>query len=90
MLDRSAPVEQIVVTAPLAVFEILFLEDRSSAMQAMLADYERMGIGGIFIIEPKEGTAWRFEDGKLEPVEFLGLPSLGVRFTLEEIAAFID
>lgn len=90
VLDRGAPVEQIVATPPLAVFEVLSPEDRPSALLAKLADYERMGIGGIFVIEPKDGTARSFRDGKLEPVGVLGLPSLGVSFTLEEIAGFID
>jgi Uma2 family endonuclease len=57
VLDRAAPVEQIVVTPPLAMFEVLSPDDRLSAMLAKLADYERMGIGGIFAIEPKEGIA---------------------------------
>jgi Uma2 family endonuclease len=90
VLDRDAPVEQIVVTPPLTVFDILSPENRMTAMLVKLADYERMGIGGIFVIEPKDGTARSFKDGKLEPVEVLGLPSLGVSFTLEDIAAFID
>jgi Uma2 family endonuclease len=44
VLSRSAPLEQVVVTPPLAVFEILSPEDRMSAMMEKFADYERMGI----------------------------------------------
>jgi len=90
VLDRSAPVEQIVKTPPLAVFEILSPENRMTAMLAKLADYERMGIGGIFLIEPEEGVARFFQGGKLETTTVLGLPALSITFTLDEIAEFID
>ncbi len=90
VLSRSTPIEQIVITAPVAVFEVLSLEDRLSAMMEKLADYERMGIGGIWVIDPKKTLAYSYNSGKLEIVDTLGLPSLSITFTLEEIAAFID
>jgi Uma2 family endonuclease len=90
VLDRGAPVEQILVTPPLAVFEILSPEDRISAMLVKLADYERMGIGGIWVIEPKGGLGYGYKAGLLESSSVFGLPSLGVTFGLDEIAAFLD
>jgi Uma2 family endonuclease len=47
VLSRSAPIEQIIVTPPLAVFEILSPENRMAAMMEKFADYESMGIAGI-------------------------------------------
>jgi Uma2 family endonuclease len=90
VLDRDAPVEQIVVTPPLAVVEILSPEDRMAAMLVKLSDYERMGIGGIWVIEPTDGVGYGYKAGVLERASVLGLPSLGVTFTLDEIAAFLD
>jgi Uma2 family endonuclease len=90
VLSRSAPLEQIAVTPPVAVFEVLSPEDRLSAMLEKLADYERMGISGIWVIDPKKTIAYGYKSGKLEQVNHLGLPSLGIIFTLDEIAAFID
>jgi Uma2 family endonuclease len=90
VLSRSAPVEQITVTPPLAVFEILSPENTMTGMLEKLADYERMGISGIWVIEPKKHVAYGYSAGKLETVQTLGLPTLGVTFTLENIAAFID
>jgi len=90
VLSRTAPVEQIVVTPPVAVFEVLSPEDRLSAMLEKLADYERMGISGIWVIDPKKTIAYGYKSGRLEQVDNLGLPILGVSFTLKETAAFID
>jgi Uma2 family endonuclease len=94
VLSRSAPIEQIIVTPPLAVFEILSPENRMAAMMEKFADYERMGIAGIWIIDPRksidEAVSYGYQSGKLETVTTFGLPTLGVTFTMEKIAAFID
>jgi len=67
VLDRDQPIEQIVTHPPIAVFEILSPEDVMSRMLVKLADYERMGVAGIFVIDPK-GSKYRFENGSLKPV----------------------
>jgi Uma2 family endonuclease len=94
VLSRSAPIEQIIITPPLAVFEILSPENRMAAMMEKFADYERMGIAGIWIIDPRksveEAIGYGYQSGRLETVTTFGLPSLGIIFTMEEIAAFID
>jgi Uma2 family endonuclease len=94
VLSRSAPTEQIIVTPPLAVFEILSPENRMAAMMEKFADYERMGIAGIWIIDPRksveEAIGYSYQSGTLETVTTFGLPSLGITFTMQEIAAFID
>jgi Uma2 family endonuclease len=94
VLSRSAPTEQIIVTPPLAVFEILSPENRMAAMMEKFADYERMGIAGIWIIDPRksveEAVGYGYQSGTLETTTTFGLPSLGIVFTMEEIAAFID
>ncbi len=94
VLSRSAPTEQIIVTPPLAVFEILSPENRMAAMMEKFADYERMGIAGIWIIDPRksveEAVGYGYQSGKLETITAFGLPSLGVTFTIQDIATFID
>jgi len=63
-------------------------------MMEKFADYERMGIAGIWIIDPRKSVgdaiSYGFQGGKLETTSTFGLPSLGIKFTLEQIAAFID
>ena len=94
VLSRAAPIEQIILTPPLAVFEILSPENRMAAMMEKFADYERMGIAGIWIIDPRKSVekavGYGYQSGKLETVTTFGLPGLGITFTMQEIAAFID
>ncbi len=94
VLSRSAPIEQIIVTPPLAVFEILSPENRMAAMMEKFADYERMGIAGIWIIDPRKSVedaiGYGYQLGKLETTTTFGLPSLRITFTIEEIAAYVD
>ncbi len=94
VLSRSAPTEQIIVTPPLAVFEILSPENRMAAMMEKFADYERMGIAGIWIIDPRksvdEAVGYGYQSDNLGTVATFGLPSLGITFTMQEIAAFLD
>jgi len=70
VFDRGNPVEQVLTTPPIAVFEVLSPDDRMSRMLTKLADYERMGIGTIRVIDPKTKALYRYTHGKLEPVEF--------------------
>ncbi len=63
------PIEQVLVTPPVAVFEVLSPEDTLRRMVVKLQDYERMGIGNIFVIDPEGPAFYRFQDGKLGPAE---------------------
>ena len=67
VLDRDQPIEQIVTHPPVAVFEVLSPDDVMPRMLTKLADYERMGIQGIFVIDPK-GSKYRFDNGSLLPL----------------------
>jgi len=89
VLDRDEPIEQIVTHAPIAVFEVLSPEDVMARMLTKLADYERMGIRGIFVIDPK-GSKYRFAKGSLTPVP-LGPTACGrLTINFEEIESLLD
>jgi Uma2 family endonuclease len=90
LLSREAPREQIISHPPLAVFEILSPEDTMTRTLEKLTDYEGMGIGAIWVIEPKKRLYYRYRDGKLVPGTVFELP--GSRFSLPfaEIAALVD
>jgi Uma2 family endonuclease len=91
ILDRSLPVEQVITRPPVAVFEILSPEDTMTRMLAKLADYERMGIRTILVIDP-DGKHFRFSGGALEPLtaEPFNLPGSNCRFDLAEIEKLLD
>lgn len=90
ILSREAPREQIVTHPPLAVFEILSPEDTMTRMLAKLADYEQMGIGAIWVIEPRKPAYFHFSEGKLLPESLFRLPGTSFSVPMEEIAKLID
>lgn len=91
ILDRNLPIEQIVTRAPIAVFEVLSPEDSLNRMMTKLADYERMGIKTILVLDPK-GTHFRYVSGRLEPLpsEPFDLPGSACRFDLSAIEKLLD
>lgn len=90
LLSREAPREQVITHPPLAVFEILSPEDSMTKMLDKLADYERMGVGAIWVIEPKKPTYYRYRDGQLTLASEFELPGTEFRVPFAEIAALID
>ena len=90
LLSRSAPREQIITHPPIAVFEILSPEDSMTRMLEKLADYERMGIGAIWLIEPKKQLCFRYKDGQLTPDTVFELPGQSFSVSFAEIAALAD
>lgn len=90
VLSREAPREQIITHPPSAVFEILSPEDTMTKMLDKLADYERMGVGGIWVIEPKKPAYYRYRQGQLTPVADFELSGTQFRVPFAEIAALID
>ncbi|MGA3263874.1 MAG: Uma2 family endonuclease [Terracidiphilus sp.] len=90
LLSRSAPREQIITHPPLAVFEILSPEDSMTRTLEKLADYERMGIGAIWVIEPKQRLYFRYREGQLTPGAVFELPGSSFSVQLAEIAALAD
>jgi Uma2 family endonuclease len=91
ILDRNLPIEQIITRPPIAVFEVLSPEDSLNRMMTKLADYERMGIKTILILDPK-GTHFRYLSGRLEPLpaEPFDLPGSSCRFDLSAIEKLLD
>ena len=90
LLSRTAPREQIITHAPLAVFEILSPEDSMTRMLDKLADYERMSIAGIWVIEPKKLQYYRYREGQLTPASVFELPGTGFTAPFADIAALAD
>jgi Uma2 family endonuclease len=91
LLDRNLTIEQVITHPPIAVFEILSPEDTVSRMMTKLADYERMGIKTILVLDPN-GKHFRFTAGALEPLtsSAFDLPESACRFDLAEIEKLLD
>ena len=90
ILSAAAPREQIVTQPPLAVLEILSPEDSMTRMLEKLAEYARMGIGAIWVIEPKRRVYFSYRDGQLTPSQIFELPGSTHSVSMEEIAALAE
>jgi Uma2 family endonuclease len=91
VFDRSLPIEPVITHPPIAVFEILSPEDSHSRLMIKLADYERMGIKTILVLNPA-GNHRRYVSARLEPLpaEPFDLPGSKCRFDLAEIVKLLD
>lgn len=66
ILAGSEP-EQIFTTPPFICIEILFKEDRLSAMQERVKDYLAFGVPYVWILDPRSRSAYRCtSEGLLE------------------------
>lgn len=90
LLSRNAPREQIITHAPLAVFEILSPEDTMTRMLEKLSDYERMGIGAIWLIEPKRQLYYQYRNGQLTQGAIFELPGSALSVPFAKIAELAD
>lgn len=90
LLSRAAPREQIITHPPLAVFEILSPEDSMTQTLEKLADYEAMGIGAIWVIEPTKQLYFHYRNGQLAPGSVFELAGSAFSVPFSEIAALMD
>jgi len=92
VLDRHLPIEQVITRPPVAVIEILSPEDTVNRLLAKLADYGKMGVRTILVIDPKEGRHLRYTDGALAPLPAgpFELEGSACRFDLAEIEKLLD
>jgi Uma2 family endonuclease len=90
VLVKAEPQPDVLVEAPLLVVEILSPDDSYSDTEARAADYQRMGVGVIWIIDPQTrtgrmciGDAWTAA-GRLE------VPGTAVYLVLDEVFKYMD
>ncbi len=89
VLDFSQPAEQIVTLPPIAVFEILSPEDTVQRLKRKLDDYAAMGIAQIWVIDPDDGSFFRYQNQHLLRTETFAEPTRGISFDMQEIAKLL-
>jgi Uma2 family endonuclease len=89
VMDFSLPAERIATRPPVAVFEILSPEDTVLKVRRKLADYAKMGIPQIWVIDPEDGASLRYLEGELLRGEVFEEPSRGISFRIEEIGKLV-
>lgn len=90
LLSRANPVEQVVTYPPLAVFEILSPEDSMMRTLEKLEEYEQMGVGAIWVIDPSQGVCYRYTSGHLATASLFVLPGTGQTAEMREVASLVD
>jgi Uma2 family endonuclease len=88
VLDRSLPIEQTITRPPLAVFEVLSPEDTVKRLKQKLAEYAKMGIPQIWVVDPDNGSFERYEAGRLGPATRFEQGVL--QFDVAEIATLLQ
>uniref|UniRef100_A0A7V4XQR7 Uma2 family endonuclease n=1 Tax=Acidobacterium capsulatum TaxID=33075 RepID=A0A7V4XQR7_9BACT len=94
ILENTGPLkemEQIVRTPPLAVFEVLSPEDKLVRVLEKLADYEAMGVRGIFVINPRSGEKYQYLGGDLKQVDqaAISVGQTGRMFRMSEFEGLV-
>jgi Uma2 family endonuclease len=75
---------------PLAVFEILSLGDSRSELLEKLEAYEAMGIGAIWVIDPRKALYRRYVKGKLIDAAVFELPGTVLTIPMSEISDLVE
>jgi hypothetical protein len=89
VVDLASPVKRIATRPPIAVFEVLSPEDTVLKIRRKLADYAKMGIPQIWVVDPEDGASLRYLDGELLRGEVFEESSRGISFRIEEMGSWI-
>jgi len=88
VLRGDAPREKVTVTPPLICIEILSPEDRMSRAKVVLADYWKMGVANIWLIDPIYQAAFLFDASGLREVDPCNLTVPGTPIQVDLTEAF--
>jgi Uma2 family endonuclease len=92
VMRRSDPPDAVVQVAPLICVEVLSPSDSLVSMQGRVADYRRMGVGHVWVVDPIGRHAYvASERGFEQPGsgEFT-VPGTAIRIVLAEVFAELD
>ncbi|MGB9145108.1 MAG: Uma2 family endonuclease [Acidobacteriaceae bacterium] len=93
VLDRNAPDEQVITHAPLLCVEILSPEDRITRMEDKIDEYFRMGVRGVWVMDPRRKIGYQCEGASVrdwKAVETLTIPGTPVTLTMQAILADLN
>jgi len=86
------PVPRIIEEAPIVCIEILSREDRMYRIMQRAADYQVMGVSHVWIVDPLERVAFRYQDNSVKVIEngILEAPEIALSINLADVFADID
>jgi Uma2 family endonuclease len=90
VISRDAPDEQIITHPPIVCIEILSPRDTVHGLREHIEDYERFGVGNIWLIDPSTERGYDCKPGAMiDAVEF-GVSGTPIHLQLSEILADLD
>jgi len=93
VVQSDTAIEPILQTPPVLCVEVLSPEDRFSRVQVRVQEYQRMGVGHVWVIDPETREVWTAEGmAGLVPLDgtSLRVPGMDAAITLAEIFEEID
>lgn len=93
VIDRDSPDEEIITHAPLLCIEILSPEDRIPRMEEKIAEYFRMGVRAVWVVNPLTQTGYQCEGASFQQwkaSQTLAVPGTIIRIEMSAIIADLD
>ncbi len=90
LVAKGQPIERVVTKPPLAVIEILSPEDRILGYNERLADYRRMGIQCVWVIDPANRLAYDCSTTAWLPVDEFRVPGSPISMALIDLCRELD
>lgn len=85
LLSANAPREQILITPPLLVVEVLSNEDLFSETQDRLDNYLAIGVPVVWVIDPKKRRAWMHSNSGIKEAKNGELKAPGIAIQLADL-----
>ena len=90
VLVSVGPQPDVLVDAPVLVVEILSPDDSYTDTQERAADYRKMGVGTVWIIDPKTRTGRQCIGDTWTAAERLTVPDTGIHVELSSLFRELD
>jgi Uma2 family endonuclease len=90
ILAESAPFQAIPDTPPVLCIEVLSPDDRADELQEKIDDYVAMGVGAIWIVDPRRRKLWTADASGKHKVEAFQVPNSALVISVPEMFAELD
>ncbi len=90
VLVKPGSQPDVLVSPPILVIEILSPDDSYSGMRERVADYQLMGVGAVWIIDPKTRTGQMCVGDVWTAARILTVPETQIYVELDQLFSYID
>jgi Uma2 family endonuclease len=90
VLPSSAPLQAIPDSPPAICIEILSTDERKGELREKIADYVAMGVGAIWVVDPRRRLLWTADANGMHPVENFHVPASNLVIAPHEMFAELD